>query len=254
MLRSVAVLFGALAPVVFAQSPNGPTPRDYRGPQVHIDGVWVTPVPNAPFSANVEILSHNQLPDGTDHIVRTENTIARASSGRIRNERRALVPAEFKGVPRLISAHIYDPNTGVNVFTDTATHLARQTVLPTPMRTPVSQLPPGQQRKDPRVVEEPLGDQTFDGVTLTGTRKTHVIPAALSGTGKDVTITDDYWFSTELSLYLIIRHNDPRTGEQLVAVTHIQRGEPPADLLQVPTDYKVVDETPPPGVMNGAVQ
>jgi len=32
----------------------------------------------------------------------------------------------------------------------------------------------------------------------------------------------------------------------LVAVTHIERGEPAAELLTVPDDYKVVDETPPP--------
>ena len=254
MLRTATVLLGALALVVFAQSPNRPMPRDYRGPQMHIDGVWVTPVPGAPFTATVEIVSHNKLPDGTEHVVKTENTIARSSSGRIRNERRMLVPQGFQGMPRLLSAHIYDPNTRMNVFTDTAMRIARQYMLPAPLRTPASQLPPGQQRKDPRYTETPLGDQTFDGVTLTGIRKAQVIPAAESGTGQTITITDDYWFSPELSLYLIIRHDDPRTGEQLVAVTHIQRGEPVADLLQVPEAYKVVDETPPPPPANGAIE
>jgi hypothetical protein len=224
-------------------------PRDYRSPQVHVDGVWVTPVPNAPFTATVQIVSHNKLPDGTEHVVKTENQIARSSSGRIRNERRALVPASFPNQPRLLSAHIYDPGTRVNIFTDTATRIARQTILPQPPRTPATQAPPAQQRKDPAVTETSLGDQTLDGVQLTGIRKTRIVPADRSGTGDTVTITDDYWYSPALSIYLIIKHNDPRSGEQLVAVTHIALGEPDATLLRVPDDYKLVDETPPPPVV-----
>jgi hypothetical protein len=221
-------------------------PRDYRSPQIHIDGIWVTPVANAPFTATVQIVSHTKLPDGTEHIVKTENHIARSSSGRIRNERRQLVPQSFTGEPRLISAHFYDPNSRLNIFTDPATRLARETVLPQPLRTPSTALPPAQQRTFPGITETPLGDQALDGVELTGTRKTRIIPADRSGTGQPVTITDDYWCSPDLSIYLIIRHDDPRTGEQLVAVTQIERAEPAAELLAVPDNYKVVDETPPP--------
>jgi hypothetical protein len=247
MLRIATLFLAAITlPALSAQTPQAPMPRDYFGPQVHIDGVWVTPIPDAPFTATVQIVSHTKLPDGTEHVVKTENTIARSSSGRIRNERCTLVPASLSGKPRLLSAHIYDPNTRINIFTDTATHIARQTVLPQPLRTPAVQAPPAQQRTPPGVTETPLGDQTLDGVQLTGKRKTRIIPAGRSGTGQPVTITDDYWYSPDLSIYLIIRHDDPRTGEQLVAVTHIERGEPAAELLTVPDDYKVVDETPPP--------
>jgi hypothetical protein len=221
-------------------------PRDYRGPRVRIDGIWITPVPNAPFSATVQIVSHNKLPDGTEHVVKTENHIARSSSGRIRNERRLLVPQSYTGIPRLLSAHIFDPNTRIDMYTDPITRIARQTILPQPPSIPSGQLPPGQQYKAPGVTETPLGEQTFDNVQLVGTRKTRVISAQASGTNEPVTITDDYWYSPDLSIYLIIRHDDPRTGEQLVAVTHIERTEPPAELLAVPEDYKIVDETPPP--------
>lgn len=238
------------APALSAQTATAPgqqpMPRDYRGPQVHVDGIWVTPVPNAPFTATVQIVSHNKLPDGTEHIVKTDNHIARSSSGRIRNERRLLVPQSFTGEPRLLSAHIYDPSSRLNIFTDPATRLARESVLPAPLRTPSAALPPAQQRTAPGVTQTPLGDQILDGVQLTGTRKSRIIPAERSGTGQPVTITDDYWYSPELAIYLIIRHDDPRTGEQLVAVTQIERAEPPADLLAVPEDYKIVDETPPP--------
>ncbi len=67
----------------------------------------------------------------------------------------------------------------------------------------------------------------------------------MSGTGQAVEIIDEYWYSPALSIYMTIRHNDPRTGEQLVVVTHIERAEPPAAELLVPPGFKVVDETPP---------
>jgi hypothetical protein len=252
MKRAIATLLAVcVLPSVCAQAPSAPQapmPRDYVGPQVHIDGIWVTPVPNAPFTATVQIVSHTKLADGTEHIVKTENQIARASSGRIRNERRVLVPAAFTGKPRLLSAHIYDPTSGVNIFTDTVTRIARQTILTQQPHTPANALPPSQQRAMPGIVVTSLGEQSLNGVQLSGTRKTRIIPADRSGTGQSVTITDDYWYSPDLSIYLIIRHDDPRTGEQLVAVTEIERAEPTADLMRIPDGYKTVDETPPPPI------
>ena len=44
---------------------------------------------------------------------------------------------------------------------------------------------------------------------------------------------------------MIIRHNDPRTGEQMVAVSKVERAEPAVEIFAVPPSYKVVDETPP---------
>jgi hypothetical protein len=246
MVRASTFFLSLMTTPLLAQTTQVPMPRDYRGPQIHIDGVWVTPVPNAPFTATVQIVSHSRLPDGTEHVVKTENHIARSSSGRIRNERRRLVPASYTAEPMLVSAHLYDPNTRVNIFTDPATRIARQTILPTPPPTPAAQMAPNQVRNRPGVTETQLGDQTMDGVRLVGTRKTHVVPANLSGTGEAVTVTDDYWYSPDLFVYLIIRHDDPRSGEQLVAVTKIQRGEPSEELMRVPDGYKLVDETPPP--------
>jgi hypothetical protein len=251
MLRTLVFMLLLLTAPLCSQQPSAEPPqqsampRDYRGPSMHVDGIFVTPVPNASFTATVEIVSHNKLPDGTEHIVKTENTIARASSGRIRNERRQMVPQGFTGKPRLLSAHIYDPNTRENIYTDPRMRLARQFILPQPPRIPGAQLPPDQQRKQSGVTETQLGNQELDGVQLTGIRKTRIVPATVSGTGQPLTITDDYWYSPELSIYLIIRHDDPRTGEQIVAVTHIERGEPEAGLLLVPDGYKRVDETPP---------
>src|ERR1700733_2090140 len=104
-------------------------PPDYGGVNVRIAGVFVTPVPNAPFSATVDIVSKQKLRDGSWNVRTTVAHIARDSAGRIYNERRALVSAAFRGEPTLLSAHIYDPTTHLNTFLDPFSHLARQSVF-----------------------------------------------------------------------------------------------------------------------------
>ena len=239
-------LLAALMPAHGQTTASAPMPHDYRGVGVRIPGIFVTPVPNAPFRAEVEIVSHDKLPDGTEHIVTTRTHIARGSSGTIRNERRRLVPVSFQGEPRLLEVHLYNPSSRKSTLFVPETRLARETVLPLPPRPTPDQRPPSQQPAlSPDTTESSLGTESLEGVELQGTRKTHTIPAELSGTGKPIQVIDEYWYSPALSIYMIIRHNDPRTGEQIVAVTHVQRGEPDAAELTVPSDFKIVDETPP---------
>ena len=225
-------------------------PRDYRGVQVHIPGIFVTPVANAPFTATVDILSREVLPDGSVNIRTTTAHIARSSSGRIYNEMRQLVPSSFKGEPILLSAHIYDPSSRLNIFENPFTHIARETTLPEPPRPPAGSVPTTTASNNPYYKEEQIGTQPLGSLTLTGIRKTRTIPGAASTTGKDVVITDEYWYSPELSIYMIIKHNDPRSGEQIVAVSDVERNEPDATLLSVPSTYKVVDENPPESLRN----
>jgi hypothetical protein len=241
-LCSACILLSAIA--ASAQTPQ--MPPDYRGVQTQIPGIYVTPIPNAPFSAKVDIVSHQKLPDGTISIRTTINHIARDSAGRIYNERRVLVPNTFKGDPPILEWHIYDPNTRLNVFVNPHTHIARETVLPQPLRPTLNSVPPRTRPNDPSVTESDLGTQLIGTVELKGIRKARTIPATLSNTGQPVVIDDEYWYSPDLSVYMIIKHDDPRTGEQIVAVSEVDRHEPPAAKFAIPADCKVVDETPPP--------
>jgi hypothetical protein len=43
---------------------------------------------------------------------------------------------------------------------------------------------------------------------------------------------------------MLVKHNDPRTGEQTVTITKVERSEPPAETFEIPADYKVLDVTP----------
>lgn len=252
---SLGFLLCSFAAVAQA-TPNPPMPPDYAGVQIHIPGVYVTPVPNAPFSADVTILSHQKLTDGTEVIRTTINHIARDSQGRIYNERRRLVPTNFRGEPFLLEAHIFDPLTRLNTFYQPAARLARQVTLPPPIaaRQMPTQAPIpnfGAQPQRPglaaqRITQTDLGDQLVDDTTLHGTQKQRTLDASASGTGQPITITDQYWYAPDLSVYLIVKHDDPRAGEQIVVVTHIDRHEPSASRFQVPDGFKIVDETPPP--------
>ncbi len=224
-----------------AVAQNAPMPRDYRGPEMRVFGVFVTPVPNAAFSAHVDIVSKQKLEDGTMSTRISSAEIARDSAGRIYNERRALVPTTSPGEPLLLSAHIYDPATRTSVFLEPSTHLAKQIVL---KQAPKDGVAREAVSANPSVKEEDLGTQTLGPLTIHGIRKSRVVPAQESATGAQVTVTDEYWFSPELSMYMVIKHNDPRTGEQIVGVSDVQRTEPPASRFAVPAGYKLVDETP----------
>lgn len=248
---TIAAMAGVLA-VAGAQQPqniqrpaqSGPIVRQgYAGPQVQIPGIFVTPMPNAPFSATVNIVSHQKLPDGTEHVVTSTDHVARTSSGIIYNERRQLLPAGQTQEPRLLGALIYNPSNRLSISLDPMSHLARERILDHPPSTTPGPTAPGP--KMPGTVETDLGSQSMNGVELTGLRRERTIPAEASGTGKPIVITDDFWYAPQLFVYLIIRHDDPRTGEQMVAVSQVDRHEPDATIFAVPADYKVVDETPP---------
>jgi hypothetical protein len=211
-----------------------------------IPGVFVTPVPGAPFSGEVEILSKQILPDGSILTRHTVNHIARNSAGVIHNERRRLEPSGFDGEAPLLSSHIFDPATRLSTFLNPDTHVARQMVLPKPPEAPENSTPETAIAPEnaKNLQTKDLGTQTVAGLILKGTRKERTVPADRSGTGKDVTITDDYWYSEDLKVYLVLKHNDPRTGEQIVGIVKSERKEPDAALFRIPVGYKVVDETP----------
>jgi hypothetical protein len=234
-----ALALGPAAGSAFAQEPAPrTTPPAYRGVEMHVGGVFVTPVPNVPLTAVAEVESTQTLDDGSTVTKKTINNIARDSQGRIYNERREMVAESFEGVPPLMSGHIYDPTTRLNTFFDPSTKLARQSIFTEQMRQgPMAVTARGVQSQD-------LGTQSMENVVVRGLRTTRTVSAASSGTGKPVVVTDEIWYSDELHLNMLVKHDDPRTGTQVVTVTHVNRSEPAAETFEVPAGYKVVDETP----------
>jgi len=63
---------------------------------------------------------------------------------------------------------------------------------------------------------------------------------------------DEYWYSEDLHVNLLVRRTDPRTGVQTVTLTAIERVERAPEFFEVPEGYKIVDMTPPPGAPAGS--
>ena len=212
-------------------------------------GVFVTPVPGAPFSAEVTQEMTQVLKDGSAFQRKTTALIARDSEGRIRNERHQVVPASSTQDPALLVIHLYDPTTRTSLLLNPFTHIASQNILTRPPATvpPANwaQNEPANRRLPPNIREEDLGASDIDGIEAHGYRRTLTVSEKASGTGKPVNVVDEYWYSEELHLDLIRKHDDPRTGSQAITVTKLNVNEPPAELFEVPPEYKVVDVTPP---------
>jgi hypothetical protein len=177
--------------------------------------------------------------------------VGRDSRGRIHNERRVLVPESYRGTPRLIEVHIFDLQTRMNTFYDPMTRIARQRVLPEPPKAPNFF-----NSSNAQVKVEDLESTNLEGFAAKGIRRSFTIPAQASGTGAPVTVVDEYWYSEDLHLNLLVRHTDPRTGVQTVALSNINREGPPPAFFEVPEGFKTVDVTPPagaPAAFGGAV-
>jgi hypothetical protein len=103
--------------------------------------------------------------------------------------------------------------------------------------------------KDDATVED-LGTQQINGVTATGKRTTRTIPANTIGNQLPIVSTDETWYSPDLKTVVESKHDDPRFGESTFSLTNIQKGEPPADLFQVPSDYTISTGPPSPPPMS----
>jgi hypothetical protein len=238
-----AFCFVALV-VVTAQAQSVPTtatvPPQYPGVQTRIPGVFVTPIPNIPMSATVEISSTRILPDGSSEMRKTEAQIARNSRGVIYNEMRRMLPVGFQGKPGLMSSHVYDPETRLSTFWEPTSNVARATTLRAQqMAERKTFLVPQQGATD-----IDLGESSMSGASVRGLRRTRIIQAMQGGTVGPIAVVDEYWYSQDLHLVMLERHTDPRTGEQIVAITNVQRKEPDGGIFLVPQGYRVVDLTP----------
>ncbi len=202
----------------------------------------MTPIPNAPLLAVVDTQSTRILQDGTVLNQKTISAIARDGHGKIFNERRPLIPASDMETPPILSMHIYDPQTRTNTFINPQQKVAWQNTLSRPPSTTPPEM--GSKLTNQYVKEEDLGRRRMEGVDCHGVRDTQTIPADASGGGKEVSVVDEYWYSEDLRLNMLVIHKDPRTGEQTTTVTQVSRGEPDPAIFEVPSGYQVVQRQP----------
>src|ERR1051325_81288 len=222
-------------------------------------------VKDSAFSAE-SVTEHIQtLADGNRLTRKSVAHIYRDAAGRTRREhemtRRGSLPA--KGEARRLLV-INDPVGRVNYVIDTEAGTARKRQLPPPQvmeafsrargdNAPFSVLMPtsaahrsmnqaegGEPPAKP--VREKLPAQVIEGVLAEGTRTTLTIPAGEFDNEQPLTISHEEWYAPELHMIVLMKHNDPRFGETLFRLTNINRGEPAAELFQLPAGYRVVND------------
>ncbi|MCU1328666.1 MAG: hypothetical protein JWN34_4036 [Bryobacterales bacterium] len=235
-----------------------------------------------PYSAE-ELTEHVQiLADGT-RITQPPRKVLlyRDSQGRTRRERIPAVMAfgvDARVPPSVID--IADPVSGVRYTFDARAQVAHKSSMPAqrlpppvaasaargdlpPIRTetraagrlvnPTTSspiltsatglLPQPDRTNGPNVSSESLGQRTIEGVVADGTRTTTVYPVGSIGNDRPISVVSETWTSRELKRAVLLKTTDPRNGESSTRLTRISRAEPAASLFEVPTGYKIIDQT-----------
>lgn len=91
------------------------------------------------------------------------------------------------------------------------------------------------------IKKESLGTQMMEGVNAEGTRNTSTIETGAIGNDRPIESTTERWYSQDLKTNIMTRRNDPRTGEEIVKLTNIQRGEQSPVLFELPPGYTVTN-------------
>jgi hypothetical protein len=233
-MRSQAALAGIFCSVlvIFAAVPSGLAQST--------SGIFITPVPDAPFTGVIKVDRTIVQPDGKVASLRTIRDTARDSRGRIYNVFRAPVPADFAGTPPTIRVHFYDPQTRnyTYLYPDQHTYMTG-TVNHPPAAEPADLIASPAGNSTPLnqfTKQEDLGTQSIEGITAHGVRETQTIPG--SGTGSEVVLTDEYWYSDDLHMNVMVKHSDPRKGSVTMTLTQAKRTDPDPSLFQIPEGYK----------------
>lgn len=251
--------------VRFAQPPmpGGPPPFGRgRPPFEVIDFGPLMPVPpvvDVPFTAEALTLMVQRLPDGNRIERRMVSTLARDSRGRTRREQPMPPLGPFGQSPDVVLLTISDPVANVQYILQPEAKTAQRMPLPpagqrssgppVPSGLPRPPMAPGGRAGGPPPADvrtESLGTKVINGVTVDGTRTTVRIPAGAVGNVSPIEIVTERWLSTELGIVVSSRRSDPVMGDTTFELTSLVRGEPPAELFEVPSDYSVVQRQAPP--------
>ena len=256
--------------------PGGPAFQ--AGPamvNMHVDSMDAAPVKGAPFCATV-VTEHTQsLADGNRIHTNDSSTLCRDSEGRTRRDAglNLLGAGQDTTAPKLVT--IVDPVAGVRYLLDSENKIAQKMPLMPDFKNididgPASGHAQGERKQvmiyqrtggpggdvmfnDVTVKKigpdsgeaapnsENLGDQTIEGIHATGTRMTTTIPAGKMGNEKPITVTSERWYSPELKVTVMTKHNDPWAGELKTELKSVNASEPDPSLFAVPADYKVLD-------------
>jgi hypothetical protein len=222
-------------------------------------------VKGSPFTADSVTEHVQKLGDGNRLVRKSNARLFRDAAGRTRREHILtrggdVVLAPDGEEPRLIV--INDPIAQINYTIETASGTARKMIVPTGLAEARQRAMSGETSfgvlmptsaahrrmtegdnapAPPKPKRERLEAQLIEGVMAEGTRTTLTIPAGEFDNEQPLEITHEEWYSPELQMVVLLKHNDPRFGETTFRLTNITRAEPSPELFVLPAGYRIVD-------------
>jgi hypothetical protein len=207
-------------------------------------------VRDLPYSAERVTESVRVLADGNRIVQHSVEKLYRDSDGRTR------VESEWQGKPLV---QIQDPVAGMSyrLYPKTKTGYRMAIAAPAPAGKAAGAAPTGPVTAAPgaaRLAEQlasaltvagsvsqsaSLGTKLIDGMTAEGSKVTVTIPAGAAGNVRPMVNTGESWYSRELRLDLLVKANNPFTGDSVTRVQNLSRLEPATALFTVPADYTV---------------
>jgi hypothetical protein len=152
---------------------------------------------------------------------------------------RTLIPTSSTGTPELLHILIYDPQTRIStqINVGNRTFWTRTVNHPPATEPPTIRFaaPDGNAPPNDFTRQEDLGIREMEGVPAHGIRETQAVTDEKDG--KEVVITDEYWYSQDLRINLMIKHSDPRKGTTTTTVAQVTRAEPDPAFFEVPEGY-----------------
>ena len=231
----------AQQPVLSSQAPPAQNASDLDW--APMQGIFVSPVKDIPFSATVSIESRHTRNDGKVTTLTSQAMIARDSLGRIRSERHAFVPETFQGASPLLNVLLFDPATHLSTALDPDSHSARRKMIATPKWADAQ----------PNESVEDLGVTMLSGIQAKGTRlKRAVQHIQKPGSREPSAVVREFWYSDELKMNILEKFDNGLGDGRSLAVLAIQRQKPENSLFEVPSGYAVVDVTSPTSKIPGS--
>jgi hypothetical protein len=198
-----------------------------------IEGIKIPPVADAPFTAKVVVTWNRPLIGGGTVSRMYYTLVARDTQGRVRREMREFVPADSASEPPLRSFTILDPVSG----TRTTCTKAWMTCAASAFDANLALTENGPDHGNGN--RESLGQQTIEGLPVTGTRETVSNVSSPRSSNRLALSRTDSWYSPDLQIDLLVTRTDPQSGVVTLQVTDLVRGEPDSRWFAIPSEYTV---------------
>jgi hypothetical protein len=195
-----------------------------------------------------------QLEDGTSVTIQNHRTVMRDSHGRIFQERRTFVPKDSPDQPQVRFTEISDPLTHTLYACHPGIRICDEMGYFAPIKMMTIPAGPLDKNGNRTLTRENLGKDNISGLDVTGTRETTTISIGVIGNDRPVSVTKEFWYSSQLGINIVVKRADPRSGTQTFTVRDISLAEPEPANFAVPSgfrinDHRVIIQKSAPGVV-----